>query len=262
MDASNIPSDIKIPKYVFKRNGELQPITPEKLEARIIRFCYGLNMDYINPKLITEKVISGLYNEVETSKIDSLLCETIAYMSTQHPDHSLLAGRLAMESLHKKTKSSFSETIKDLYEYVDFKTKQNASLISEPVYQCIKENSELFDATINYSRDFEYDYFAFKTLERSYLLKIHGNIVERPQHMLLRVSIGIHWNNINAAIETYNLMSNRFFTHASPTLFNSGTPNNQLSSCKFIYLFKIWIIKNYYIRFFIDNEIGFNGRNL
>ena len=177
------------------------------------------------------KVIEGLYDGVTTSELDNLAAEVAASNTITHPDYALLASRIAVSNLHKNTKKSFSETVKQLYEYVDPKTGKNASLIAEDVYKVIMENAELLDSNIIYDRDFRYDFFGFKTLERSYLLKLDGQITERPQHMLMRVSVGIHKNDVEAAIKTYNLMSEGWFTHATPTLFNAGTPKPQMSSC-------------------------------
>ena len=168
---------------------------------------------------------------METSKLDNLAAETAASLTTRHSDYAILAARIAISNLHKNTNKSFSGTIKRLYTYIDPKTNSNASLISKEVYEVVKKHAALLDSTIIYDRDFGYDYFGFKTLEKSYLLKIDGNIAERPQHMLMRVAVGIHGTDIDSAIETYNLLSERWFTHATPTLFNAGTPKPQLSSC-------------------------------
>ena len=152
-------------------------------------------------------------------------------MTTTHPDYAQLAARISVSNLHKNTKKSFSDTMKDLYEYVNPRTGKKAPLLSKEVYETIKKNSEKLDSSIIYNRDYGYDFFGFKTLEKSYLLKLSGKIAERPQHMLMRVSVGIHLDDIDSVIETYDLMSKRFFTHATPTLFNAGTPKPQMSSC-------------------------------
>ena len=177
------------------------------------------------------RVIEGLYDGVTTSELDNLAAEVSATMTTSHPDYATLAARISVSNLHKNTKKSFSETMADLYNYVNPRTEKKAPLLSDEVYKVIKKNAEKLDSTIIYNRDFNYDYFGFKTLERSYLLRLNGVVVERPQHMLMRVSVGIHYDDLDSAIETYNLMSKKFFTHATPTLFNSGTPKPQLSSC-------------------------------
>ncbi|MEQ6118713.1 ribonucleoside-diphosphate reductase subunit alpha [Reichenbachiella sp. MALMAid0571] len=216
---------------VLKRDGRRESVKFDKITARIDKMCYGLNTKYIEPIDIAKKVITGIYDGVTTVELDNLAAETAASMTTAHPDFAKLAARIATSNLHKVTSKSFSNTMKRLYTYIDPKTGENASLISTEIYGIIKKNAALLDSTIIYDRDFNYDYFGFKTLERSYLMKLDGKIVERPQHMLMRVAIGIHKEDINAAIETYNLLSEKWFTHATPTLFNAGTPKPQLSSC-------------------------------
>ena len=202
----------------------------DKITARVRKLCYGLN-PLVEPTRVAMRVIEGLYDGVTTSELDNLAAEIAATMTTTHPDYALLAARISVSNLHKNTKKSFSETMKDLYEYVNPRTGKKAPLLSDEVYKIIEKNAEQLDSSIIYNRDFGYDYFGFKTLERSYLLKLNGQIVERPQHMLMRVSLGIHLEDIDAAMETYELMSKKFFTHATPTLFNSGTPKPQMSSC-------------------------------
>ena len=202
----------------------------DKITARVRKLCYGLN-ELVDPVKVAMRVIEGLYDGVSTSELDSLAAEISATMTTTHPDYAQLAARISVSNLHKNTRKSFSQTMNELYNYVNPRTEKKSSLISEEIFKVIIENAELLDSTIIYNRDFGYDYFGFKTLERSYLLKINGNVAERPQHMLMRVSVGIHPDDIDAAIETYHLMSKKYFTHATPTLFNSGTPKPQLSSC-------------------------------
>ncbi len=216
--------------YVVKRDGKKEPVMFDKITARVRKLCYGLN-DLVDPIKISMRVIEGIYDGVSTSELDNLAAEIAATLTTTHPDFAKVAARIAVSNLHKNTKKSFSETVKDLHEYVNPRTGKKASMIAEDVYKIIMDNANKLDSTIIYNRDFGYDFFGFKTLERSYLLKINGQIVERPQHMLMRVSIGIHKEDIDAAIETYELMSKRFFTHATPTLFNAGTPKPQMSSC-------------------------------
>jgi ribonucleoside-diphosphate reductase alpha chain len=216
--------------YVVKRDGRKEPIMFDKITARVRKLCYGLN-PLVEPTRVAMRVIEGLYDGVTTSELDNLAAEIAATMTTTHPDYALLAARISVSNLHKNTKKSFSETMKDLYEYVNPRTGKKAPLLSDEVYKIIEKNAEQLDSSIIYNRDFGYDYFGFKTLERSYLLKLNGQIVERPQHMLMRVSLGIHLEDIDAAMETYELMSKKFFTHATPTLFNSGTPKPQMSSC-------------------------------
>ena len=216
---------------VVKRDGRRESVKFDKITARIEKLCYGIDSNYVEPVDIAKKVISGIYDGVTTVELDNLAAETAASLTTKHPDFAKLAARIAISNLHKVTSKSFSNTMKRLYTYVDPKTGENAPLISKETYGIVKKNAALLDSNIIYDRDFSYDYFGFKTLERSYLMKIEGNIVERPQHMLMRVAVGIHGKDIEAAIETYNLLSEKWFTHATPTLFNAGTPKPQLSSC-------------------------------
>lgn len=217
--------------YVLKRDGRKQPIQFDKITGRIQKLCYGLDMRYVDPTMVALKVIEGIYEGISTSELDTLAAEVAATLTTRHPDYALLASRIAISNLQKNTKKSFSETISALYHYKDPKTGWDAPLISTEVYNIVQEHAERLDAALIYDRDFGYDYFGFKTLERSYLMKMYGKVVERPQHMLMRVSVGIHKQDIACAIETYNYMSERWFTHATPTLFNAGTPNPQMSSC-------------------------------
>jgi len=216
--------------YVIKRNGQKEPVMFDKITARIRKLCYGLS-PLVEPTKVAMRVIEGLYDGVTTSELDNLAAEVSATMTTTHPDYAQLAARVSVSNLHKNTKKTFSEVMTDLYEYVNPHTNKKAPLLSDEVYKVIMDNKETLDSRIIYSRDFNYDYFGFKTLERSYLLKLNGKIAERPQHMLMRVSIGIHIDDLDAAIETYELMSKKYFTHATPTLFNSGTPKPQMSSC-------------------------------
>lgn len=218
-------------QYVIKRDGRKESVKFDKITARIQKLCYGLDPVHIDPVSVAMKVIQGIYPGVTTEILDNLAAETAATMTIQHPDYALLASRIAISNLHKITFKSFSETMHALYSYVDPKTQQNAPLIADDVYEIIKKNAEILDSTIIYDRDFGYDYFGFKTLEKSYLLKINNQVAERPQHMLMRVSVGIHKDDIEQAIKTYHLMSERWFTHATPTLFNAGTPKPQMSSC-------------------------------
>lgn len=216
--------------YVLKRDGRQEPVMFDKITARVRKLCYGLN-DLVDPVKVAMRVIEGLYDGVTTSELDNLAAEIAATMTTTHPDYARLAARISVSNLHKNTKKSFSETMNNLYNYVNPRTEQAAPLISDEVHDIIQANADFLDSTIIYNRDFGYDYFGFKTLERSYLLKINGNIVERPQHMLMRVAVGIHLDDMESVVETYELMSKKYFTHATPTLFNSGTPKPQMSSC-------------------------------
>lgn len=216
---------------VIKRDGRRESVKFDKITARIENLCEGLNQDYVEPVQIAKKVIDGLYDGVTTVELDNLAAETAATMTTRHPDFAKLAARIAISNLHKVTSESFSNTMKRLYTYINPKTGENAALISAETYGVIKNNAKRLDEAIDYKRDYNYDYFGFKTLERSYLMKLDGKIVERPQHMIMRVAVGIHGEDIESAIQTYNLMSEKWFTHATPTLFNAGTPKPQLSSC-------------------------------
>ncbi len=216
---------------VIKRDGHRESVKFDKITARIEKLCYGLDPKHINPVEVAMKVINGLYDGVTTLELDNLAAEIAATMTTRHPDFAKLAARIAISNLHKVTSKSFSNTMKRLYTYVDPKTGQNAPLISKETWKVIKDHAAELDEAILYDRDFAYDYFGFKTLERSYLMKIDGKVVERPQHLIMRVAVGIHGEDIAAAIESYNLMSEKWFTHATPTLFNAGTPRPQLSSC-------------------------------
>ena len=216
--------------HVIKRDGRQEPVQFDKITARIKKLCYELHPS-VDPVKIAMRVIEGVYDGVTTTELDNLAAEVAATNAVSHPDYASLASRIALSNLHKSTKKSFADTMEDLFTYIDPITGENASLVAKDVIEIVRENADFFDSQIIYDRDFNYDYFGFKTLERSYLLKINGQIVERPQHMLMRVSIGIHKDDLEAAVNTYNLMSEGWFTHATPTLFNSGTPKPQMSSC-------------------------------
>lgn len=216
--------------YVMKRDGHKEAVKFDKITARIEKLCYGLS-ELVDPTAVAMKVIEGIYPGVTTSELDSLAAEVAASMTTRHPDFAKLAARIAVSNLHKNTTKSFSETMRDLYEYVNPKTGLASPLIADDVWEVIEKHGAQLDSNIIYDRDYGYDYFGFKTLERSYLLRLNGKIAERPQHMIMRVSIGIHKDDIESAITTYELMSKRYFTHATPTLFNAGTPKPQMSSC-------------------------------
>ncbi|CAJ1408922.1 unnamed protein product [Effrenium voratum] len=219
-----------MPQYVVKRNGTQQEVKFDAITRRLRPLCEGLDSDYIDPVLVTQKVIEGFYNGIATAEIDTLAAETCAYMSQKHPDFSTLAARIAISNLHKNTSDSFCETCRVLYEYKDQQGRP-ATLLADDVYRFVVEHGAALDAAVDYKRDLGYDYFGFKTLEKSYLLRVHGKIVERPQHMIMRAACGIHCGDLSATLETYDLMSRKFFTHATPTLFNAGTPKPQMSSC-------------------------------
>uniref|UniRef100_A0A8C1IWK7 Ribonucleoside-diphosphate reductase n=1 Tax=Cyprinus carpio TaxID=7962 RepID=A0A8C1IWK7_CYPCA len=203
----------------------------DKITSRIQKLCYGLNAEFVDPTQITMKVIQGLYSGVTTVELDTLAAEITATLTTKHPDYAILAARIAVSNLHKETKKVFSEVMEDLYNYVNPLNGHHSPMISKETLDIVLANKDRLNSAIIFDRDFSYNFFGFKTLERSYLLKINGKVAERPQHMLMRVSVGIHKEDIAAAIETYNLLSEKWFTHASPTLFNAGTNRPQLSSC-------------------------------
>jgi len=216
---------------VIKRDGSKERVKLDKILNRVKKQSYGLNMDYIEPMEIAKKVIHGLYDGISSVELDTLAAETAAALTPTHPDYSILASRICVTSLHKRTPKSFSSVIEQLYNYVDPKTGLKAPMIADDVYEIIVNNSKDIDSQIIADRDLDYDYFGFKTLEKSYLLKIDGLPAERPQQMLMRVAIGIHKEDLASAYKTYDLMSQGYFTHATPTLFNSGTRRPQLSSC-------------------------------
>jgi ribonucleoside-diphosphate reductase alpha subunit len=216
---------------VVKRSGQPEEVSFDKITARLRKMSYGLDANYVNIIDIAKKVIMGLYDGVTTVELDNLAAEIAASMATIHPDYALLAARVGVSNLHKETEKSFSKVIDGLYGYLDPKTGERANLIGDETHRIVMKNRVKLDSAIIYDRDFEFDYFGFKTLERSYLMRMHGKVVERPQHLFMRVAIGIHGEDIDAAIETYNLMSERWFIHATPTLFNAGSPKPQLSSC-------------------------------
>ncbi|OLQ01890.1 Ribonucleoside-diphosphate reductase large subunit [Symbiodinium microadriaticum] len=219
------------PMYVVKRDGQSQEVKFDAITRRIKNLCDGLDSRFVDPVPVTQKVVEGFYNGISTSEVDTLAAETCAYMSQKHPDFSTLAARIAVSNLHKNTSDSFYETCKILRNYID-KQGRPAALLAEDVWEFIQANAEALDQAIDYKRDLGYDYFGFKTLEKSYLLRVHGKIVERPQHMIMRAACGIHMGDLEGALETqYDLMSRKFFTHATPTLFNAGTPKPQMSSC-------------------------------
>ncbi|MFM1854250.1 MAG: hypothetical protein RL164_1568 [Bacteroidota bacterium] len=216
--------------YVVKRDGRKEAVKFDKITARIIKMCYGLD-PLVSPEAVAMKVIEGIFDGVTTTELDNLAAEVAAAKTIDHPDYALLASRIAVSNLHKETKKTFSEVMQDMYQYIDPKTNEAASLLADDVYEIIMNNKELLDSSIIYDRDFRYDYFGFKTLTRSYLMRLNGKIAERPQQMLMRVAVGIHKEDVQSAIKTYNLMSEGWFTHATPTLFNAGTPKPQMSSC-------------------------------
>ena len=217
--------------YVLKRSGKKESVHFDKITSRISKLCYGLNPQFVDPVLISQKVIMGVYPGVTTVELDELAAQTSASFATQHPDFSLLAARISVSNLHKMTEAKFSDVIELFYNYIHPKTGAPAPLVSEEFYRVVQTHKDVLDSAIVHARDFEYEYFGFKTLEKSYLLKLHGKIAERPQHMLMRVAVGIHLDDIPKVLETYDMLSYKYFTHATPTLFNAGSPNAQMSSC-------------------------------
>ena len=217
--------------FVIKRNGKKEAVHFDKITARIHKLIYGLSISEKDVIEIAKKIIQGIYDNVTTTELDNLAAETAAAQTTIHPDFSVLAARIAVSNLHKNTLKSFSKTAQLLYEYTDPITQTHAPLISEEIYKIIRKNADELDSSVIYDRDYNFDYFGFKTLERSYLIRTNGKVTERPQHLFMRVALGIHKEDIQAAIETYNLMSEKWFIHATPTLFNAGTPKPQMSSC-------------------------------
>ncbi len=216
--------------HVIKRDGRKETVKFDKVTARIQKLSYSLS-PMVNVIDVAKKTIEGIYDGVHTAELDNLAAETAASLTITHPDYAILASRIAVSNLHKNTTKSFSATMRMLYNYTDTHSGKRMPLIADDVMEVIEANAELLDSIIIYDRDFAFDYFGFKTLEKSYLLKINGKIVERPQHMYMRVAIGIHKHDVESAIKTYHLMSERWFTHATPTLFNAGTPKPQMSSC-------------------------------
>ncbi|KAK2745960.1 ribonucleotide-diphosphate reductase subunit rnr1 [Onygenales sp. PD_40] len=217
--------------FVYKRDNRKERVQFDKITARVSRLCYGLDPEHVDAAAITQKVISGVYQGVTTVELDNLAAETAAYMTVTHPDYAILAARIAVSNLHKQTKKQFSSVIDELYHYKNPKNGRDAPMISNTTYEIVMKHSEELNSAIVYDRDFNYQYFGFKTLERSYLLRVNGKVAERPQHMIMRVAVGIHGDDVERVIETYNLMSQKYFTHASPTLFNAGTPQPQMASC-------------------------------
>eukprot|EP01111_Echinosteliopsis_oligospora_P019613 TRINITY_DN9569_c0_g1_i1.p1 TRINITY_DN9569_c0_g1~~TRINITY_DN9569_c0_g1_i1.p1 ORF type:complete len:343 (+),score=94.35 TRINITY_DN9569_c0_g1_i1:58-1086(+) len=220
--------------YVLKRDGRREPVLFDKITARIQHLCDMepvLNPEFVDPITISQKVVTGIFPGVSTIELDNLAAETAAYLSSRHPDYGILAARIAISNVQKQTSSSFAETVKLQHEHINPKTGLRSALIADDINDIIQKNAAKLDAACKYERDFSYDFFGFKTLEKSYLVKLNGAVVERPQHMLMRVSVGIHRDDIDAAIETYNLLSEKWFIHATPTLFNAGTCRPQMSSC-------------------------------
>ena len=251
--------------YVVKRDGKKQPVSFDKITKRIGKLCDGLNKQYVDPVVVAQGVVRGLFSGVTTSELDNLASETAAYMSTEHPDYARLASRIAISNLQKDTPGSFTEVIEMLYTYIDPKSDLPAGFISEKLYEKVKKHEKRINEYIDHSRDFNFDYFGFKTLERSYLLKIHKRVIERPQYMFMRVALGIHLeedDDLEAAFQTYDLMSEKWFIHASPTLFHAGTRTPQMSSCFLLGMqsdsigeFQIQLVDSSLLWFLIDSLV-------
>jgi len=216
--------------YVIKRNGKQESVKFDKVTARIEKLSYSLS-PLVDIHEVAKKTIEGIYAGVLTTELDNLAAETAASLTTTHPDYAILASRIAVSNLHKNTVKSFSQTMRKLHGYTHATTGKKLPLLADDVMDIINEHAEILDSNIIYDRDFGFDYFGFKTLEKSYLLRLDGKVAERPQHMYMRVAVGIHKDDIDSVIKTYHLMSERWFTHATPTLFNAGTPKPQMSSC-------------------------------
>lgn len=217
--------------YVIKRDGKRENVHFDKITSRINKLCYGLDPDHVDAAIISQKVVQGVYPGVTTIELDELAAQTAASMATQHPEYSVLAARISVSNLHKQTSKVFSDVIELLYSHIHPKTKQPSPLVSDQLRDIVLQHKDRLNSAIIYDRDYNYDYFGFKTLERSYLLSINKKVVERPQQMIMRVALGIHGWDIDKALETYDLMSKQYFTHATPTLYNAGTLKPQLSSC-------------------------------
>ncbi len=216
---------------VKKRDGSLEEMRYDKITRRISALCSDLNLDYVDPTYITLKVTQGIYDGISSTELDTLAAETAAAMTTTHPDYAKLAGRLAVTNLHKTTPKKFSQSIKELFSFIEPRTQTESSLISDELHEFVKKNRAVIDGAIVQERDFDFDYFGFKTLERSYLLKIGQRIVERPQYMYMRVAMGICNFDLEEGLRIYDDLSQHFYTHATPTLFNAGTRRPQMSSC-------------------------------
>ena len=217
--------------FVVKRDGSREAVRFDKISNRLRKVTYGLNQDFVDALEISQKVIGGIYDGITTWELDNLAAETAASLIPKHPDYSILASRIAVSRLHKTTKKKFSETVQDLYSYIDPETGKEAALISDETYEVVMKYKDKLDSAVIHDRDFNFEYFGFKTLEKSYLLKMLGKPAETPQHMYMRVAVGIWGDNIKNAIKTYELLSTHMMTHATPTLFNAGTKKPQLSSC-------------------------------
>ena len=216
--------------YVVKRDGSKEQVLFDKITRRIENLCDGLDREFVDPVAVTMKVNQGIYSGVTTKQLDELAAQTCAYMSTNHTDYSILAARICLSNLYKETEPSFYKLVHKLRNYVHPVTLEPAPLVSQEVVDVVNSFEDVIQDAIDEQYE-TYDFFAFKTLEKSYLLKMNGSVAERPHQMLMRVSIGIHGDDIEKVLETYHFMAEKKFTMATPTLFNSGTPCPQMSSC-------------------------------
>jgi len=230
-DAVELSTSATGPLYVTKRDGQREPAAFDKITARVRKLCNGLDHQFVDPGVVAQKVVQGIYSGVSTVELDNLAAETAAYMGTEHPDYTRLAARISISNLHKQTTPSFLETMRAIHHGYRKFNKDERTFLNEELMKVVEENEAVIQARLDFERDFVFDYFGFKTLERAYLMRVNGTVVERPQHMWMRVALGIHGSNLTAAFETYDLLSNKWFVHASPTLFHAGTQRPQLSSC-------------------------------
>ena len=219
--------------HVKKRSGKLEAVSFDKILDRVKKIGEEVNLTHVKYSALVMKIIDQLYSGIETSKIDELTSEQCASLTTVSYEYGILASRVAISNHHKNTSKSLKETVEKLWSFNDVHGNRSP-IISEEYYNLVMKHSEVLDNVINYDRDYSFDYFGFKTLERAYLLRKDKIVVERPQHMWMRVALCIHKDNLERVFETYDMMSKKYFTHATPTLFNAGTPRQQLSSCYLI----------------------------
>ena len=218
--------------YVLKRNGEREEVRFDAILERISSLANGLDMKFIDPAEIAQRVVDGMYDDIKTTDLDELAAQVCASMATAHSDFARLAARIAISNLHKETDPSFAVTVKKLHAYVEPRTGLHAPFVSDEMLELVSLYGDRIDNEVEHDRDYEmFDYFGIKTLGKGYLMSFGNQPVERPQHMFMRVALGIHGEDLDAAFETYNYLSQKDFTHATPTLFNAGTPLPQMSSC-------------------------------
>ena len=218
--------------YVLKRNNEREEVSFDKIIKRIQK--YSKDLTKLNAIELAQQIIAQIYDGIPTYKIDELTAEICAAKTTLHPDYGKLASRISISNHNKNTSPSYSEVIQVLWDNKDV-LGEHCPLINKRLYDMVMYHKNKINATLDYEKDFNYDYFGFKTLERAYLMRINGKIIERPQHLLMRVALSIHKDDIKEALKSYKLMSEGYFTHATPTLFNMGTQREQASSCFLTY---------------------------